>query len=92
MKTIKRLIRTAAPDPRESILGYIIRLAELNYYDTSSWIFQVAGITKYTDTDFSIINNRSNLTPLSRLTGINPDQLESLYLPRIGKSVAPDSC
>ena len=43
----KQLLRTPAPQPDESLMGYILRLSETNYYDTPKWILDLAGLKIY---------------------------------------------
>lgn len=39
-----RLLRTPAPYPDESLMGYVLRLTEENGYDAPKWIFDLAGL------------------------------------------------
>jgi len=45
--TIKQLLRTPAPQADESLMGYILRLSETNYYETPKWILDLAGLKMY---------------------------------------------
>src|SRR5262245_140969 len=40
----EQLLRTPPPQPDESLMGYILRLAESNYYATPKWILDLAGL------------------------------------------------
>jgi TniQ len=40
----EQLLRTPAPQPDESLMGYILRLVESNYYETPKWILDFAGL------------------------------------------------
>ena len=40
----EQLLRTPAPQPDESLMGYILRLAESNYYEAPKWILDLAGL------------------------------------------------
>src|SRR6266508_3149351 len=40
----EQLLRSPAPQPDESLMGYILRLAESNYYETPKWILDLAGL------------------------------------------------
>jgi hypothetical protein len=40
----EQLLRTPPPLPDESLMGYILRLSELNYYDAPRWILDLAGL------------------------------------------------
>src|SRR6266851_2141032 len=79
-----RLLLRPKPDKGESFIGYLVRLTELNGYDTPSWILSLCGIDymelqwKFTFV-FSYsdkLENFAELTenPLSDLTSL-------LYLP-----------
>lgn len=41
---VKQLLRRPHPCPGESLAGYMMRLAESNYYRTPHWIFQMSGL------------------------------------------------
>jgi len=83
-----RLLRTAAPNSDESLSGYIIRLAELNDYDTPSWILQLACIRQYMQSKvYFSFDDSLNLLPLATLTGVEENKLASL----IYKPVDPSS-
>jgi hypothetical protein len=43
----KQLLRTPSPQPDESLMGYILRLSETNYYETPKWILDLAGLKIY---------------------------------------------
>jgi predicted DNA-binding transcriptional regulator AlpA len=45
--TPKPLPLSATPYPDESFVGYVIRLTEINRYETPSWILQLAGLGSY---------------------------------------------
>jgi hypothetical protein len=40
----EQLLRTPTPQPDESLMGYILRLSESNYYETPKWILDLAGL------------------------------------------------
>lgn len=40
----EQLLRTPVPQPGESLMGYILRLAEANYYESPKWILDLAGL------------------------------------------------
>jgi hypothetical protein len=40
----EQLLRSPAPQPDESLMGYILRLAESNCYETPKWILELAGL------------------------------------------------
>jgi TniQ len=74
-----RLLCVSPPFADENIVGYILRLTELNRYDTPSWILQLAGIKSYLQSNLSFAFNTTwNLSPLERLTGIEKSKLSTL--------------
>lgn len=78
VKGTKLLIRRE-PKLDESFIGYLLRLAEINGYQTLSWILQLAGIKRYVQTKFSFAFDDSlDLTPLVRLSGVDYTVLSSL--------------
>jgi hypothetical protein len=64
-------------------MGYLLRLATLNRYDTPSWILQLAEIKSYVQSKLSFAFDSSlNLSPLVKLTGVGKDKLAALmYAP-----------
>lgn len=76
--TTKRLIFSANPHSDESLLGYLIRLTELNSYDTPSWVLQLAGMGSYVSTGSIAFDARLDLAALARLTGVTEKRLGSL--------------
>lgn len=85
-----RLLITLNPEKEESFIGYIVRLTEVNGYETPSWIFSLSGID-YMELQwkFTFVFRRSKkLEILAQLTGSSLDDLVSLlYLP--AKSQVP---
>lgn len=79
MDTIDRFLFSDEPQVDESFIGYLLRLVELNDYDTVSWILQLAGIKDYSHSKFGFVFNPSVvLSPLSRLTGVEESKLTPL--------------
>lgn len=79
MSLHKRLLFSAAPRSDESFIGYLLRLADLNDYETLSWILQAAEIKAYARSSFSFaLNGSLNLSPLAQLTGVNEAELTPL--------------
>lgn len=76
--TRDKLLKTSAPQPDESFIGYLLRLTEANYYDSPSWIMQMAGLTERANDTAFVFNNSLNLVPLERLTGVDRNKLEEL--------------
>ncbi len=44
INTERTLLRTPTPYEAESLAGYILRLAERNYYESPNWILHLAGL------------------------------------------------
>jgi predicted XRE-type DNA-binding protein len=79
MAEVKRLLMTAVPKPDESLLGYIIRLTEINDYDTPSWIVQLAGVGNFLRAEALLAFESSlSLLNLSKLTGVQEEKLTNL--------------
>ena len=71
------------PEKGESFIGYLVRLTELNGYDTPSWILSLAGID-YMDLQwtFSFVFGKSKgLEELARITDNTVDDLKELVYP-----------
>jgi TniQ len=75
----ERLVCSAEPLTDESMMGYLLRLVERNDYDHLSWLLQMAEIRDYVHTGCCFIfDNSLNLTPLSRITGVEEAKLSAL--------------
>jgi TniQ len=79
-----KLLMRPKPEKGESFIGYLVRLTELNGYDTPSWILSLAGID-YMELqwNFSFVFGKSKrLEKLAQITNNTPDDLNSLvYFP-----------
>lgn len=62
-------------------MGYILRLTELNGYDTPAWIIREAGIRYISERCAATSHTLLDLSGLATLTGVNPADLESLRYP-----------
>lgn len=68
-------------------MGYLLRLATLNRYDTPSWILQLAEIKSYVQSKLSFAFDSSlNLSPLVKLTGVSHDKLAALMYAPVNRS------
>jgi TniQ len=75
----RELLFSAIPHPDESFVGYLLRLTEVNRYETLSWILQFAHIKNCGRFKFSLAQNGSlDVSPLARLTGVDETTLTSL--------------
>ena len=75
----RALLFSVDPWPYESFVGYLLRLTELNVFETLSWILQLAQIKKYVRSNLSFaFNNTLQLAPLSQLCGVETARLAIL--------------
>jgi len=72
-----RLLRTPVPKGDESFLGYIVRLAERNFYDSPSGVLRLSELDTDQSTTESALTLASSkrLSGLSRLTGVSATKL-----------------
>jgi hypothetical protein len=79
-----RLLLRPKPDKGESFIGYLVRLTELNGYDTPSWILSLSGID-YMELQWTfafIFSKSKGLEKLAHLTNNALSDLNPLlYLP-----------
>lgn len=77
-KTGRLLIRPS-PLLDESFMGYVLRLTELNWLDTPSWILQKAGIRSYLRSNLSFAFDDSlRLSSFTKLTDVEESDLKAL--------------
>ncbi len=67
------LLRTPQPYEDESLAGYLIRLNESNYYDSPSWILQLADL--HINRGIHLVNNLNEPSQLSQLIQVTDEQL-----------------
>ncbi len=80
----RSLINSADPFCDESFLGYLLRLTELNHYDSLTWILRLAIIQVNPLGKLALIStgSPSDLKSLEQLTGIDQARLATLsYIP-----------
>lgn len=76
----KKVLILKKPKDDESLTGYLIRLAEANFYPSRTWLLQAAGLvdqgftSEYTMAEF----RPTDLAPLAELTGVDTDVLEQM--------------
>lgn len=78
-----RLLVSRKPHSDESLMGYILRLTELNNYDTCSWILKRAGFNSSlvsVSCSFAF-NDKAQLKGLAQLTNSSPEELAPLFCP-----------
>jgi hypothetical protein len=76
----QRLLRTPAPQPDESLMGYLLRLAEANHYDSPKWILELAGLklSSLAEGWRRLCQERIDFTLLRQLTGLTQSEIEAL--------------
>jgi hypothetical protein len=67
------LLRTPTPYEDESLAGYILRLANKNYYESPNWILQLAGLKA--QQGIYIYEQPSSRSCLSQLIRVEDKQL-----------------
>jgi hypothetical protein len=72
------LLRTPPPYEDESFAGYLIRLAQSNYYSSPNWILQLAGLPLNRIIHFSAQPNQPSR--LSQLLKLSDEQLKIMIL------------
>lgn len=77
----KKLLIRPRPRSGESFTGYIIRLTELNQYDSPSWIFRRAGIGYHRQKCAATSHTPIDLSALASLSNVDKSDLESLRYP-----------
>lgn len=90
MKDSERLLKTEKLKPGESLMGLILRLTEMNKYETPSWIMEAAGlnIKQLHFTCSFLFDKAVDLTRLSLLTNVDLDALTSLTYPPVDESIS----
>ena len=83
------LLRLRRPFLAESLLGYLLRLTELNRYRNVRWLLEFAGLTKLYQDHSYLINDPHPLIGLAQLTDNPVDTITSMaYLPAQDASAA----
>src|ERR1044072_4046428 len=81
-KTPRRLLITANPEADESLVGFIVRLGQLNRYETPAWIPMMSGYDPSALSNCTFLFKETHsVAPLSYLTGVNESELASLLYP-----------
>ena len=80
-----RLVLRSQPHGDESFLGYLLRLAELNFYRCPRWILQLAKMAnEQTRKVAFVFNDKLDLSSLSDLTYVDSDRMRSLLYSSAG--------
>jgi TniQ protein len=85
------LVLRAKPKRDESDIGFLLRLTEINSYDTAYWIVKEARLPLATLHGYSFVSNPAvSLLPLAQLTGLNlKDLSELIYHPTSNEQGGP---
>lgn len=68
-------------------MGYLLRLTELNYLSTPSWLLRAAGIKKYIHSNLSFVfKSDSGFPRLGQLVGLNESALSPLLYTSVNKA------
>lgn len=76
-----KLVVRPAPYADESFIGYLIRLTDLNHYDASTWILQLANLGHRLHKVTLAFDSRLDLKFLARLIGVGETRLSALLFP-----------
>jgi len=77
-----KLVISPAPHADESFIGYLIRLTDLNHYDASTWILQLANLGHRLHKVALAFDNRLDLKLLASLIGVEETRISALlFLP-----------
>lgn len=73
------LLFTAEPFADESFIGYLLRLADLNEFESIFWLFELADLKIVKDENFNLFfDDRQNLARLARITDVPIPRLQTL--------------
>lgn len=81
MQESSSLLKRPQPYVGESLAGFLLRLADSNYYDSLRWIFQLANLSKYEPNANLLMPGKHSLIQLSQLTGIRETTLWRMAFP-----------
>jgi hypothetical protein len=87
-----RLLLTPGPKPDESLMGYLMRLSEINGYETAGHIVSAAGISNVNNWRRArfAFSACEDMEGLRELTGLTPLSLSTLLYPPAGAGFAED--
>src|SRR5262249_32520252 len=76
----EQLLRTPAPQPDESLMGYILRLSEVNCYEGPKWIFDLAGlkINRYWKGWHELCYDRVDFTLFRQITRLSEEEVNEM--------------
>lgn len=101
MKKSNSLLQTRKPYLDECLSGYILRLTQINYYDSPTWIARLANFSQYSFNANLLVKGTHDLYPLSEITKVAEDVLwsmtfsvfddspESTYVQAFGNLLSP---
>jgi len=81
----RRLLLTAKPVFDETLMGFVLRLTELNGYETPAWILELSRLNhnRFGYSCPFVFGEPTSLTHLSGLTGIELSELTNLIYPPV---------
>jgi hypothetical protein len=76
----EQLLRTPAPQPDESLMGYILRLSEVNCYEGPKWIFDLAGlkINRYWKGWRKLCDNGVDFTLFKQIARLSEEEVNEM--------------
>ena len=76
----EQLLRTPPPLPDESLMGYILRLSELNYYESPRWILDLAGLKIYSLRNGwrRLCDDRIDFTLFRQITRLSEEEVNKM--------------
>src|SRR5262245_1206695 len=76
----EQLLRTPPPLPDESLMGYILRLSELNYYEAPRWILDLAGlkIDSFWKGWRELCDDRVDFTLFQQITRLSEEEVNEM--------------
>src|SRR5262245_13966491 len=88
----EQLLRTPPPLPDESLMGYILRLSELNYYEAPRWILDLAGLKIYSLRNGwrRLCDDRIDFTLFRQITGLSEEEVNNMKHKIAGDAVYED--
>lgn len=85
-KTSARLLITSPPKPDEGLLGYLVRLTELNSYESPSWILTLGGLRWSGDGwkwPTVLFGSGASLRRLAQVTALRLAELKAMAYPPV---------
>jgi hypothetical protein len=89
---VGKLLILSRPKPDENLVGYILRLTELNYCKTPNWLLKFCGIGYYYAHigTLVLVEKSKELSSLSRIISIDSTELLSLACQSVNTETRPN--